>query len=133
MLLKQLRAQKGWSQETLAEESKISVRTIQRIENGKRANLETLKGIANALDVEVNTLTRENKLSVTLNKEQKSVISNLIYFAVVMLSLMVISVTSAESENWVWWIFLGGSLYLLFDGLEVFGVFKALEDEEENT
>lgn len=133
MLLKQLRAQKGWSQETLAEESKISVRTIQRIENGKRANLETLKGIANALDVEVNTLTRENKLSVTLNKEQKSFISNLIYFAVVMLSLMVISVTSAESENWVWWIFLGGSLYLLFDGLEVFGVFKALEDEEENT
>ncbi|GMM85988.1 helix-turn-helix domain-containing protein [Pseudoalteromonas sp. MTN2-4] len=133
MLLKQLRAQKGWSQETLAEESKISVRTIQRIENGKRANLETLKGIANALDVEVNTLTRENKLSAALNKEQKSFISNLIYFAVVMLSLMVISVTSAESENWVWWIFLGGSLYLLFDGLEVFGVFKALEDEEENT
>ena len=133
MLLKQLRVQKGWSQETLAEKSKISVRTIQRIENGKRANLETLKGIANALDVEVNTLTRENKLSVTLNKEQKSFISNLIYFAVVMLSLMVISVTSAESENRVWWIFLGGSLYLLFDGLEVFGVFKALEDEEENT
>ncbi|TLX45422.1 hypothetical protein C1E24_19100 [Pseudoalteromonas phenolica] len=133
MLLKQLRAQKGWSQETLAEESKISVRTIQRIENGKRANLETLKDIAKALDVEVNTLTRENKLSVTLNKEQKSFISNLIYFAVVMLSLMVISVTSTESENWVWWIFLGGSLYLLFEGLEVFGVFKALEDEEENT
>tara|TARA_Y100001960_G_C14690207_1_gene835971 strand:+ start:1093 stop:1494 length:402 start_codon:yes stop_codon:yes gene_type:complete len=133
MLLKQLRAQKGWSQETLAEESKISVRTIQRIENGKRANLETLKDIANALDVEVNTLTRENKLSVTLNKEQKSFISNLIYFAVVMLSLMVISITTTKSENWVWWIFLGGSLYLLFDGLEVFGVFKALEDEEENT
>ena len=133
MLLKQLRAQKGWSQETLAEKSKISVRTIQRIENGKRANLETLKDIACALEVEVTTLTRENKLSATLNKEQKSFISNLIYFAVVMLSLMVISVTSTESEDWVWWIFLGGSLYLLFEGLEVFGVFKALEDEEENT
>lgn len=133
MLLKQLRAQKGWSQETLAEKSKVSVRTIQRIENGKRANLETLKDIAYALDVEVYTLTRENKLSVTLNKEQKSFIYNLIYFAVVMLPLMVISVTSTESENWAWWIFLGGSLYFLFEGLEVFGVFKALEDEEENT
>lgn len=133
MLLKQLRVQKGWSQETLAEKSKISVRTIQRIENGKRANLETLKDIAYALDVEVNTLTQDNKLIVTLNKEKKSFISSLIYFAVVMLSLMVISVTSTESEDWVWWIFLGGSLYLLFEGLEVFGVFKALEDEEENT
>ena len=133
MLLKQLRVQKGWSQETLAEKSKISVRTIQRIENGKRANLETLKDIAYALDVEVNTLTKDNKLIVTLNKEKKSFISSLIYFAVVMLSLMVISVTSTESEDWVWWIFLGGSLYLLFEGLEVFGVFKALEDEEENT
>ena len=50
-----------------------------------------------------------------------------------MLSLMVINITSTKSENWVWWIFLGGSLYLLFEGLEVFGVFKALEDEEENT
>ena len=133
MLLKQLRVQKGWSQETLAEKSKISVRTIQRIENGKRANLETLKDIAYALDVEVITLTQENKLIVTLNKEQKLFISSLIYFAVVMLSLMVISITSTKSENWVWWIFLGGSLYLLFEGLEVFGVFKALEDEEENT
>ena len=133
MLLKQLRVQKGWSQETLAEKSKISVRTIQRIENGKRANLETLKDIAYALDVEVITLTQENKLIVTLNKDQKLFISSLIYFAVVMLSLMVINITSTKSENWVWWIFLGGSLYLLFEGLEFFGVFKALEDEEENT
>jgi len=117
----------------LAEKSKISVRTIQRIEKGKRANLETLKDIAYAPDVEVITLTQENKLIVTLNKEQKLFISSLIYFAVVMLSLMVINITSTKSENWVWWIFLGGSLYLLFEGLEVFGVFKALEDEEENT
>ena len=41
MSLKQLRIQKGWAQEVLSEQSNISVRTLQRIENGKTANLTT--------------------------------------------------------------------------------------------
>ena len=34
-----LRLEKGWSQEELAAHSGLSVRTIQRIENGQRASL----------------------------------------------------------------------------------------------
>jgi len=52
-LLKELREQKGWSQELLAEYSGLSKRTIQRIESG--AN--TTDGFRNS-----NTLLRSNDL-----------------------------------------------------------------------
>lgn len=43
MLVKRLRTQRSWSQEQLAEYSGLSVRTIQRVESGNKASLETLK------------------------------------------------------------------------------------------
>lgn len=48
--IKELRLAKAWSQEQLAELSSLSVRTIQRIENGEQASLETLAAIASAFD-----------------------------------------------------------------------------------
>lgn len=42
MLVQKLRLQRSWSQEQLAAVSGLSVRTIQRIERGQSASLETL-------------------------------------------------------------------------------------------
>lgn len=47
--VKQLRLQRAWSQEQLAELAGVSVRTIQRIENGDRPGLETLSALAGYL------------------------------------------------------------------------------------
>ena len=50
--IKELRNRKGMSQEILAEESGLSLRTIQRIENGETEPTgDTLKRLANALNV----------------------------------------------------------------------------------
>lgn len=50
--VKELRNKKGMSQEVLAEESGLSLRTIQRIENGdSNPTGESLKRLSNALDV----------------------------------------------------------------------------------
>lgn len=50
--LKELRAQKGMSQEVLADESGLSLRTIQRIENNEtNPTGDTLKRLSNALNV----------------------------------------------------------------------------------
>lgn len=50
--LKALRNQKGMSQEVLADESGLSLRTIQRIENGEtNPTGDSLKRLANALNV----------------------------------------------------------------------------------
>ena len=59
MILKELRISRHFSQEQLAQISGLNVRTIQRIESGKNASLESLKCLASALDVDVSTLNQE--------------------------------------------------------------------------
>lgn len=51
-----LRKRKSWTQEKLADKSGLSVRTIQRIEAGEDASLETIRSIAQALGVEISDL-----------------------------------------------------------------------------
>ena len=64
--LKELRVLRGMSQEYLAEESKVSLRTIQRIENNESTPTgETIKRISVALDVNINQLTGSNSLEET--------------------------------------------------------------------
>ena len=49
--IKQLRLAKHLSQEQLAEKSKVSVRTIQRLEAGEDASISTLNLVAGSLGV----------------------------------------------------------------------------------
>ncbi len=52
----QLRTNAGWTQERLSGQSGVPVRTIQRLEAGNEASLETLSRVADALKVEVRDL-----------------------------------------------------------------------------
>ncbi|EAQ65527.1 hypothetical protein MED121_22687 [Marinomonas sp. MED121] len=56
MGVKQLRLEKGWSQEELSHLSGLSVRTIQRIERGNKAGLESLKSLAAVFELRVSDL-----------------------------------------------------------------------------
>ncbi|MEO1080215.1 MAG: helix-turn-helix transcriptional regulator [Pseudomonadota bacterium] len=58
-MVKKLRANHGWSQDQLAAYSGLNVRTVQRVENGQKASLETLKCLASVFEVDVSTLTEE--------------------------------------------------------------------------
>lgn len=59
MIIKKLREQKQWSQEQLATLSGLSIRTIQRIESGNRASLESLKSLAAVFETDIETLQKE--------------------------------------------------------------------------
>jgi transcriptional regulator with XRE-family HTH domain len=52
----ELRQAKGWTQERLANESGVGLRTVQRLEAGQDASLETLSLVAEALMVPVRSL-----------------------------------------------------------------------------
>lgn len=52
----ELRRERGWTQDRLAEASGITVRTVQRLEAGNDASLETLSLVARAFDVPVREL-----------------------------------------------------------------------------
>ncbi|QAV70383.1 XRE family transcriptional regulator [Salinibacterium sp. UTAS2018] len=51
-----LRRERGWTQEKLATECGVGIRTIQRLEAGNDASLETLSLVADALGVPVRDL-----------------------------------------------------------------------------
>lgn len=57
-MIKKMRISKGWSQEQLAQFSGLSVRTIQRIERGHNAGLESLKCLAAVFKTDVSLLQK---------------------------------------------------------------------------
>lgn len=59
MILKQLRLSRHLSQEQLAQMSGLNVRTIQRIESGHKASVESLKCLAAVFEVDIPTLNQE--------------------------------------------------------------------------
>ena len=59
MIVKKLRTQRNWSQEQLAEYCGLSVRTIQRVESGNKASIETLMSLASVFEVDMSKLTEE--------------------------------------------------------------------------
>jgi|LGVE01.1.fsa_nt_gb transcriptional regulator with XRE-family HTH domain len=62
MTIRKLRLNRGWSQEQLAEISGVSTRTIQRIERGKKASLETLKCLAAVFETEPDKLQQDTDM-----------------------------------------------------------------------
>ena len=62
MILKQIRLSRHLSQEQLAQMSGLNVRTIQRIESGHQASIESLKCLAAVLEVDVPTLNQEKMM-----------------------------------------------------------------------
>lgn len=68
--IKSLRINKGLSQEGLAAISGVSLRTIQRIENGESApRIQTLQTLSKALEVEIEELTSTFTGDKSIEKE----------------------------------------------------------------
>jgi len=96
-----LRKSKGWTQEKLAEESNLSIRTIQRLESGEDSSLETLRLVSNALEVqindlfvesekksnEVNLISKEQSMQIEKRKAEKQIFNmkQLIFFILVLM------------------------------------------------
>ncbi len=67
MDIKTIREQKHLTQEELAEQSGLSVRTIQRIEAGQEPRGHTAKALAKALGVDVSYLSSAEQPTETIN------------------------------------------------------------------
>lgn len=52
LMCKLLRQGRGWTQEVLAEVAKVTVRTVQRVEQGEAASKDTLRALAGAFGAE---------------------------------------------------------------------------------
>ncbi len=60
-LIRDMRAERAWSQEGLAEATGLNLRTIQRIEKGGNASLQSRKSLAVAFDLDIADLDPEEQ------------------------------------------------------------------------
>ena len=129
--VKALRLQRAWSQEQLAELASLSVRTVQRIENGETPSLETLSALAAVFGVSVAELSAENVagedsldqriIDARLRLQQEArFYRSLITAGVVCLLLWGVNYVTSPGNSWVVWVALVWGSLLAVRGLRLF-------------
>jgi transcriptional regulator with XRE-family HTH domain len=133
MNIQERRREKGWSQEELARHSGLSTRTVQRIEGGQKAGLESLKCLAAVFETSISTLMQEHKMNDTKKPDQsaisefereamehvqklKAVRIHLMLFALIMPALYALNLFISPDYLWVVFVAIawGSALILLF-------------------
>ena len=123
--IKKMRLERHWSQDQLAEMSGLSIRTVQRIENGGNANLESLKSLGAVF--ETNITDSDKKVEIEQIRKEEEYVQNIIGFykllAIAILSLVVPFILAvSDSANWIvfLWILLSWAVLLAIYSLNVF-------------
>jgi transcriptional regulator with XRE-family HTH domain len=145
MTIQKRRTDLGWTQEQLALNAGLSVRTVQRVENGTTPTLETLKCLAATFDVPIVELTKDNemhntpltgntKTNLDPNEQQaldyveslKIFHMNWITAAIVFPCLVALNYYVSPNSWWVIAVVLGWGLAIGLHALFVFDAFKLL-------
>ena len=119
----------------------ISVRTVQRIENGKRASLESLKCLAAVFETSVSSLVQEKPMTTTespsqrfIEQQEKEAISyvenlkgfhmNWIAFLVVMPCLYLLNRQVTPDFLWVAIVAAAWMFAIILHAVVLFGMFS---------
>lgn len=146
MIVRKLRLKRGWSQEHLATLTDLNVRTIQRIERGQPASLESRKSLAAVFAVDLSTFdyepeepangetitkqfntheaTMNEQAAPTISKDEKQAIQYVkglkeFYTHLFMFIVFagVIVVTKGFDDTHTIWLLLGWALGVVIHGL----------------
>lgn len=156
MIVKKLRLQKCWSQEQLSQFSGLSVRTIQRIERGHQASLESLKSIAAVFQININDLQPEsnmdtkthinsdnsnNEKTIQVDIEEKKAMEyvegvkafyqSLVTFFIVISCLTAVNLSFNPEYLWVLWCAGGWGVGIIVQGIYTFELFSLFSPEWE--
>ncbi|WP_076417564.1 2TM domain-containing protein [Colwellia sp. UCD-KL20] len=146
MIVRKLRLQQGWSQEQLSEFSGLSIRTIQRIERGQNASVESLKSLAAVFEVEITDLTQEKDMNndtaqpqlaaghasisyeeecaIKHVKDIKDFYSHLVTYVCVIVGLFLVNMYTNPNHIWFIWTAIFWGIGIVSHGLSVFEVFN---------
>lgn len=138
MLIQKLRLKRGWSQQQLAQASGLSARTIQRIEAGQPASVETLKSIASVFEVDFSTLnTEETAMDTTMTAAEEAereafahvralrgfYMASLRY-ALIAAALYAINLLTSPQRMWSYWVMPGLGLALAARAIRVYAPYR---------
>jgi len=128
--IKKMRLERHWSQDQLAEMSGLSIRTIQRIENGENAGLESLKSLGAVF--EINIEDSDKKKEIEQIRKEEGYVQNVKWFygflALAILNLVIffiIALFDSDSEGWYLFFYMAifYALALGAASLNIFGFF----------
>jgi len=155
MSIQERRTAKGWSQEELAMHTGLSVRTIQRIEAGRKAGLESLKCLAAVFETTVSELMQEQNMTTTTQspipmaapiddrgstaeKHAIAYVQNVkafhmhwISFALIVPGLYFLNTLISPDVMWVWWVAPIWACALALNAIVVFGLFHIFSPDWE--
>ena len=153
MWVKKFRLQKCWSQEQLAEMTGLSVRTIQRLEKGQAASMESLKSLASVFEIDANDLQQEHVMNtqqstpdgvsskqwITREEEQaieyvehvKGFYVHLMIFLVIMPALAVLNFFISPHALWFHYVLVPWLLAIALQAVLTFPVFRLFSPEWE--
>nr|WP_220469841.1 2TM domain-containing protein [Colwellia sp. MB02u-10] len=135
-MVRKLRLKRAWSQEQLAQFSGLNIRTIQRIERGQKAGLESLKSLAAVFEIELDELLEKENMNSADNysaeesriidhvRDIKGFYSHLINYTLVILALFLVNFLTSPGYYWAWWAAFGWGVGLISHGISVFEVYN---------
>ena len=136
MLIRKLRLDRGWSQETLADLSGLSVRTIQRLERGGNASLDSLGALAAIFEVDITTLSSETHMSKANDiseqerealeyvRDIKGFYSHLMAYLIAVPVFIIADFFDNTDITWYIWPIMGWGIGVAAHGISVFEFFS---------
>ena len=141
MIIKDIRLDRGLSQEQLAYMAGISPRTLQRIERGATPSTETLKCLASALELQFedlredtarmsessrtptrSNLTEDELEAIEYVQELKAFYTHAAVFAVGIIGIFIVNLMTSPGYLWAIWALVGWGMGLAIHAVTVFGV-----------
>lgn len=126
--IKKMRLERHWSQDQLAEMSGLSIRTIQRVENGENAGLESLKSLAAVFEINIADSNKKDEMNQI--RKEEAYVENMKGFykllAVAIFSLvapLIIAINDASNWTIFLWMLLSWGVLLGIYSLNVFDFF----------
>jgi len=132
MIVRKLRLQRGWSQEHLAELTDVNVRTIQRMERGRKSSLETRSALAAVFEVDIATfekgvmemaettqVTADEREAIEFIKGVKEFYSHL---GMYLIFAIVFGYAFGLENQMILWGIIGWGIGLMIHGLNVYEV-----------
>jgi len=135
MVVQEMRLKNGWSQQQLADISGLNVRTIQRIEQGQSASLESFKALGAAFNVDFSQLQEDTVRNIVSTPEQTEVFlafrqvrklrglySHIISYVVVMSGIAAINLILMPRVIWFIYPLLGWGIGIISHAVSVLNV-----------
>ena len=144
MHIQKLRLQRGWSQEQLADLSGLSTRTVQRIERGQPASLDTLKALGAVFAIDIANLQEpQTDMPITQNtnpdealafahvRKVKGFYIHLAQYGIVITLLTVLNLVTSPGYFWFVWPAMGWGIGIVAHAMSVFNKIPFLNADWE--